>query len=352
MTIITAKEAIDKIIKKARVHLYKPIQIAEILYRDRTQKDIVLNDLATYRTASRKWRDIICLQFLGRTSTSSARYQDDLFNKNAIPPNILILLGKENRNKNGIVEAYIYQCFLERFSQLSSALNYSKQHTTEHFKLTEFINLFWEEPGLKRSIDKIYEIVVYSLFSAIIEALELKIEVSFNPNQKSILTEFDDFTKQIIGLDSNTPSFLTSAKIYRVGITNAADRGLDMWANFGLAIQIKHLSLSEDLASNIVSSITADRIVIVCKKAEEKVITSLLNQLGWKSRIQAIVTEDDLIHWYEKAMRGKHKKLLGNKIINSINNEIQLEFPATKHQEFMEFYQQRNYHKLSDNFWI
>ncbi len=29
-----AKESLDTIIKKARVHLYKPIQIAEILYRD------------------------------------------------------------------------------------------------------------------------------------------------------------------------------------------------------------------------------------------------------------------------------------------------------------------------------
>ena len=49
MTIIEAKQAIDKIISKARVHLYKPIQIAEILHRDRIEKDIVLTNLETYR---------------------------------------------------------------------------------------------------------------------------------------------------------------------------------------------------------------------------------------------------------------------------------------------------------------
>jgi type II restriction enzyme len=41
----TEKQSIDKIIDKARVHLYKPIQIAEILYRDRVDKDIKLDDL-------------------------------------------------------------------------------------------------------------------------------------------------------------------------------------------------------------------------------------------------------------------------------------------------------------------
>lgn len=37
MNIKEAKQALDKVISKGRVHLYKPIQIAEILYRDRTE---------------------------------------------------------------------------------------------------------------------------------------------------------------------------------------------------------------------------------------------------------------------------------------------------------------------------
>ena len=45
MTILEAKQALDKIISKGRVHLYKPIQIAEILYRDRIEGDINLSDL-------------------------------------------------------------------------------------------------------------------------------------------------------------------------------------------------------------------------------------------------------------------------------------------------------------------
>ena len=85
-----------------------------------------------------------------------------------------------------------------------------------------------------------------------------------------------------------------------------------MWANFGMAIQIKHLSLTEYLAENIVSSVSSDRIVIVCKDTEQKIIVSLLNQIGWKSKIQSIVTETDLIEWYEKSLRGKFSNIIGD----------------------------------------
>ena len=65
------------------------------------------------------------------------------------------------------------------------------------------------------------------------------------------------------------------------------------------------MSLDEKMAQNIVSSISADRVVIVCKDSEEKIIFSFLNQIGWKTRIQSIITESELIAWYEKALRGR-----------------------------------------------
>ncbi|MBM2817159.1 MAG: Type restriction enzyme HaeII [Ignavibacteria bacterium] len=352
MDIKEAKQALDKIITKARVHLYKPIQIAEILYRDRTEKDIELGDLSTYRNVSKRWRNIICMKFLGRSSTSSARYQDDIFNDNAIPPSVLVVLGKNNREKKGIVEAYIYRKFSERFSQMSTANGYCASHDKSNFKLDEFIALFWNEPGLRRSIDKIYEMIVFALFSAIVDALDVIVEVSMNPARYDILKEFEDFAQKIIRLTLTQNKISVPARINRVGVTNAADRGLDMWANFGLVIQIKHLSLTEELAENIVSSISADRIVIVCKDSEQKIIVSLLNQIGWKSKIQSIVTEGDLLIWYEKALRGKYSKPIGDKVIKNLTEEIKIEFPASDNVEFMKFFKQRGYDKLTDKIWI
>ncbi|MEN9460238.1 MAG: hypothetical protein RIS84_258 [Pseudomonadota bacterium] len=341
-----AKKALNNVIKKARVHLYKPIQIAEILYRDRIHNDISINELESYRNPSKKWRDAICNKFLGRVSTSSARYQDDVFNENATPPHILNLLAQENRRTNGAIEAYIYQRVQNKFSQLSNALMYCNTHNQASFQLSEFLALFWNDAGLRRSIDKVYEIVVYALFSALLESLELMVEVSINPEQHHILAEFADFTERVIKLTPERTSFKSRAKIYRVGVTNAADRGLDMWANFGLAIQIKHLSLDEGLAENIVHSITADRIVIVCKEAEQKIIVSLLTQIGWKSRIQSIVTENDLITWYEKALRGQYHSLTAIHVLETLSHEIQVEFPVTENLEFQKFFVERGYRDL------
>ncbi len=339
------------LIKKARVHLYKPIQIAEILYRDRVIQDIDLISLETYRNTSKRWRDDICNRFLGRASTSSARFQDDLFNANAIPPNVLSHLGEINRENNGIVEAYIYRRFQSRMAQMSTGLEYCVQHNEETFTLQGFLDLFWHEPGLKRSIDKVYEIVVYSLFSALVEAIGVTIEVSMDRDKDDILREFEDFAKLVIGLSSEQNSFKVQAKIHRVGVTNASDRGLDMFANFGLIIQIKHLSLTEDLAEGIANSVTGDRIVIVCKDSEQRLIVSLLTQIGWKARIQSIITESDLLAWYEKALRGKYSKVIGPVLLENIKNEIQLEFPTTNNKDFLFFMENRNYHLLNNTFW-
>lgn len=352
MNIQEAKNALDRIINKARIHFYKPIQIAEILYRDRVEEDIILSDLSTYKNPSRKWRDIICMEFLGRASTSSSRYQDDVFNENAIPPDVLIELGKENRLRGGVVEAYIYNKFEQRFTQMSSGLSYCMTHDRNDFELEDFLNLFWNEPGLRRSIDKIYEIVVYSLFSALVDALDISVEVSMNPLKIDILHEFDDFAKKVIQLTPSRTTMTLKAQINRAGVTNASDRGLDMWANFGLAIQIKHLSLTEELAESIVSSVSTDRIVIVCKDSEERIILSILNQIGWKSKIQSVVTENDLTNWYEKALRGTYSDLTGENILQKIMNEIKIEFPATDDKEFMRFMKQRGYDNMLDGLWI
>ena len=111
-----AKKALDKVIRKSRVHLYKPIQIAEILFRHRTEKNWDLCDLESYRNLSKKWRDEVSLLLVGRRSTSSQRYQDNIFESNAMPPELLKKLGQLNAEGGGFVEAYIYTALKDRLS--------------------------------------------------------------------------------------------------------------------------------------------------------------------------------------------------------------------------------------------
>ena len=345
-----AKDALDLLIKKSRIHLYKPIQIAEILFHARKDpNNYNLLSLENYRNKSKKWRDDITISLLGTKCTSSARFQDDLFNDNAIPPKILNILGKENIRTNGAVEAYIYRSFTNRHEQLANALNYCLDAKKEKFQVKSFLESFRYEPGLKRSIDKIYEIVVYALFSTLVSTLELKVEVSINTNKKDILVEFSDFAKMVMSIDTNNLSNTQDARVFRVGVTNAADRGLDMYSNWGPAIQIKHLSLDEDLAENIVDSVSSDKIIIVCKDAEQRVIYSLLNQMGWKSKIQSIVTEQNLIEWYDKALRGKYSNEIGEILLQCLSTELGFEFPSVN--EIPDVLKSRKYENITDTFW-
>ncbi len=329
MNITEAKEALDRLIQKSRIHFYKPIQIAEILYHDRVFHDVDLLSPETYRTQSKKWRDEISLELLGRVCTSSSRFQDNLFDANAIPPEVLYVLGKINRETGGSVEAYIYSRFSDRHLQLNMALEYCSTSSSETFNVKRFIDSFRYEAGLKRSLDKVYEIIVYALFSALAEAMNLQVKISADESKFPLMYEFGDFAEKVMRLNPSCLCRSEPARIYRAGVTNAADRGRDIYSSWGAVIQVKHLSLDEELAESITGGISSDRVIIVCRDADRNVILSLLTQIGWRSHIQSIITENELISWYDKALRGKYSAMTGEKLLSFLRKEIANEFPAT-----------------------
>lgn len=340
-----AKEALDKIIKKSRVHLYKPIQIAEILRKNRLEKGWDLRNLESYRNISKKWRDEVSLRLVGRKSTSSQKYQDNLFESNAMLPVLLEKLGSINRKTKGMVEAYIYQSLGKRLSVVKDVQNYIKESSPESFSLKRLISLFVENAGLKRSVDKIYEISVYALFSTIVRALKAQISLEIRNKDKNILNDFSKFIEMVLGIAKNKTKIILPAALYRMGVTNAADRGLDMWANFGAAIQVKHLTLTPDVVENIAGGILADRIVIVCLTSEKKAIEGLLRQVGWGNRIQGIITINDLEKWYQLCLSNKYKNKLGKNLLGDIGREFNAEFPSGKEQNI--FMQEKGYDKIS-----
>ncbi|MHB1547014.1 MAG: HaeII family restriction endonuclease [bacterium] len=322
-----SKDALDKIIKKSRVHLYKPIQIAEVLYNYRNGANIDPADVETYRNISKKWRDEISKLLVGRISTSSQKFQDNVFDSNAMPPEFVKELAEYNKEHGGIVENYIYHKFKERLSLVCDAFDYLKAGPNG-FNLNEFLSLFVNSPGLKRSIDKVYEITVYALFSVIVRALKVEVALSIENADEEILNDFSVFIKMALGLSEKTLLKKIPAKLFRVGVTNAADRGLDMWANFGPAVQVKHLTLSEDLAEDVSDNLTADKIVLVCLDAEAETIHRIMTQLSFSDRIQGIITISDLESWYKTCLSDKYKSKLGSQLLTDLEREFDLEFPA------------------------
>ncbi len=339
-----SKQALDKIIKKSRVHFYKPIQIAEILFHHRNE-GLDLSDLESYRNSSKKWRDHITQNLIGRISTSSQKYQDNLFESNAMPPLMLEELGNFNKTNNGLIEAFIYKSLEYKLSMVYQVEKYIKESTPDSFQLKELLKFFLVNPGLRRSIDKMYEITVYALFSTIVRALQARVTIELGNENEEVLRDFENFIKMVLGLELGKQKSSKPASLFRVGVTNAADNGLDMLSNFGPVVQVKHLTLTPDLAEDITTGIAADSIIIVCLDAEKEAIKTLLTQIGMEGRIQGIITMSDLENWYVLCLSEKYRSTLGNTLLVDLNREFELEFPSSK--TIQPFIHERGYDKIT-----
>jgi type II restriction enzyme len=335
-----AKIALDKILSKGRVHLYKPIQIAEILHRSRAFKDVDLDDLETYRNKSKQWRDAVSLKLIGNVSTSSQKFQDNLFEENAMLPQLLQELDRINISNDGVVENYIYHQCKKRWSLLLQISDYLSKTTTGSFKVEEMVNWFTAETGLKRSIDKVYEISVHALFTAIVQELKVRVSLEIENPDPQILTDFAEFIRLVLGIRSKETKLSLPATLYRAGVTNAADTGIDIWTNFGPIVQVKHLCLTKDDVEEIAESVVAERIIIVCLDAEKDAIHSVLSQIGWESRIQGIITLNDLKGWYGICL-DKYADSIGNNVLKHLRAEFKGEFPMVT--EIDTFLHERGY---------
>lgn len=342
MDITVAKRKLDDLIKKQRSHMYKPIQVAEILYHKRSGelKGEQLLDKELYRIKSKRWRDDITLRLTGNYSTSSARYQDNLFEDNAIPPEVLHTLSLNN--VDGVVENYIYHKFKEKQQVIISIHDYIQKSTVDDFNLKHVMDIFSnEENKMKSSVDKIYEIIVYALLDSLLNYLNVTIQIDMNNQDKVLLKDFQKLNEKIFKTTFLNESYYRGvATIHRLGVANAADAGLDIWSNFGPVFQVKHIDLTLKDAQDIVGSVASDQIIIVCRSIDADIIQMVLKTLNLSSRIQGIITLEELIYWYDLSFK-RYKEELGRNILDILVREISVEFPYT--EELEDFLHERNY---------
>ena len=205
MDVNEAKDWLDKIINQSRTRYYKPIQVAEVLHRSRVYRNIDVSQLESYRIKSRTWRNEVCTRLLNQTSSSSLDYQDAIWNNpQQMPSNILEILDRENKNYSGIVERYIYARFIEKQDKIVAIIEKIKLASSEpkKFYLSEVLALFEKKTGMKRSIDKSYKIITYSLFETIVTGLEAKITIKIPPEKLELLEEFASLAKVLLNLDT------------------------------------------------------------------------------------------------------------------------------------------------------
>lgn len=322
---------LNKLISKSRLHFYKPIQIAEILFHHRTEKKINLNQLETYRNLSKRWRDEITQKLVGSISTSSQKFQDNIFESNAIPPDVLNELGNLNQ-KDGSIEKYIYSSIYSKFKNLEKIIKYSENE--KEFNLKVLLNTARNDNDLKRSVDKIYEVIVYSLISEVLE--DIKLSLSLNVKLDD-LKKYEKYANTF--LNFNTKKEIKS-RVFRAGVANAADGGIDLWSNFGWLIQVKHMILDKENFKKILKNQDCEKIIIICRDIDFD-YKNYLKKLSKKN--VAVLVEEDLIELSNTIVSSEDlkKNYLNNIVIN-----LKKEFPMIGNKEYLnKFFQTRGYIK-------
>lgn len=342
-----AKSKLDIILNKARMDFYKPIQIAEVLYHSRIENNINIRNKEDYRTRSKKWRDEVSLKLLGKYCRSSSKYQDDIWSETAMPPYALSLLDHYNKKSCGIVEKYIYSKLQTKQGVITTIIDYvqTSMYYPQKFYIENILDSFRESRlGMKRSIDKCYEIISYSIFESVLQILEAEITVKVPKKNYDVLEYFEDLAKVLLGITLEEPEWKEITHIHRVGVTNAADRGLDMWTNFCSAIQVKHLTLDATKAEEVVDQIESDNIVIICRDADASVISIIMKQINWGKRVRGIVKESQLIEWYNRCLRGSYRERIAPKLLEILLNSFRKEFPGA--EAIPDFLLERGYSNL------
>ena len=184
MNLASARDKLDHVIQLSRVEMYKPIQIAETLREFSLNESINPGKLETYRNLSRDLRNRVTLELIGKVSTSSMRFQDDLWNASAMPPEALTALASANSNHR--VEEYIYQHVYAKSSQMIEIRKVLDDVKT----LSDVENIFalFNSPGLRSSADRLFEVFALSVLQTQIEKSDFTFSLKGNSTSISGVT--------------------------------------------------------------------------------------------------------------------------------------------------------------------
>jgi type II restriction enzyme len=177
--------------------------------------------------------------------------------------------------------------------------------------------------------------------------VQAQVTVSVTMRDTSVLADFQDFCEMLLGVNAANPAVTVPAKLYRVGGANSRDGGVDLWANFGPAIQVKHVTLDETKAQPIADAISADQMVIVCDKMEKAAIEVVMKQVGLASRVRGFITKADLTRWYDRALGTRHATVMAKPLFDALLAEFDDEFSLADPSAIDAVLQERGYSKLA-----
>ena len=342
MTLQEAKAKLDQVIGAARTDFYKPIQIAETLRQRRLGTGVVFAAPATYYNQSLGWRNEVTRKLTGKASSSSQQYQHAVWS--IVDPQALEFLNLENSTsgREGMVERYVYDRYSSKQQLIIGVINYVAEANPQTFSLADLLDRFAAGTGMGSSIDRAYEAISYVLLRTAIQAAGVEVT-------RTVRWDIHDEAHQLLeaplqavaGMLKPGEAVVQPGRLFRGGDVNSADSGLDMWANFGTAVQVKHVAMNAAAIGQLLGKLDASEVVVVCKSITEGDRQVAVEKAAQNHKTLRIVQASDLVQWYDQLCASDGSDNWPSMVLGELTHVLQSEFPQAV--RFAEFYAERQY---------
>lgn len=338
-----AQDRLQRLIDKARSQFFKPILVAETLRLHRMD-GLAITDRRLFKGPAVKALKAVALELFGRPVDLNYGYIDGAYEDGKLNPEALQQLARAN--KSGEIERHIYAEMERRWGSYRDFTSKWERTAPAAFRVSEFIRDYEALVRLGNALGKLYEIVVYSLFRGVVEAAEGKIEFSLSEGKRDLLEALPDFCGIFFDLNPGEFSVTREATIYRAGRAHASDSGIDMWANFGPVIQVKHRAgFTAEHAARVVRTVRCDRLIIICKTQERRQVEEFAELLDAHGYVR-ILEEDRVVEWYDALFSPRFVGDAGARIHAILLRELDDEFPIPSRDRMQKFFEQRGYGPL------
>jgi hypothetical protein len=341
--LLRAKQKLDTMIQQARGPAYRVITGIELLYRLRTG-EADLRDPSRLARMAPGWVDTMSKTLYGHKAGQNGNYAKHWFGP-MIDSAMLEALAEVNNRTGGNVETYLFFAILAKRNRLAEVRRHLASQPPGALDVAHILARFENDQALKAATGQVYEVVVYALFDVVTTMLGAKVQLILAPPSDDMLRDFDDFCVELLGVPPGQRALEMPARLFRNSTTYGNDGGVDIWANFGPVVQVKHVSLDADAVEEIEGGIYADRIIVVCDDADRRVIEAVTGAVGSDRRIKAIVTKSQIVKWYQTALLPKYSQWTVPGLYNRICEEFDREIPIGERTRFEEVASARGYNE-------
>jgi hypothetical protein len=344
MPITNGKAEIDRSLDNGHGMNFKAIRTAEILFHDRTEPGgLDLADYESYRCRSKRWGDETSELLIGAKSCSNGAWQSDLFSR-VKTPDVLAVLGAENRRPEGVVEAHIYRRIRATHMAIAKVVAGLERPCKTAFSLAQLLHCCRQDPALRRVTERAFEIVAYAVLDVFVEGLGVIVSVRVPPERLALLDHDDQFIVKVLGAARSQLPLRRAGHMARVGLINAADGGLDLCSNFGFGAQVKHAIVGAAQARSFLCRPSSSAQALICRSA----VIGRDDDATARAAATRVISEVDLIGWSDLIAGGRFGPIAARALRTRIAAELRREFPGCQPTRFAEFMRSRGYDKLPE----